>query len=138
GTLFHATYVDSNWTFEKRVIKDVFTSKSLCLLFRIQTITDVTTSLSERYLKIEKILSAIPLGTASAESTANGKKGNPALGGYDCVLWTGDALRALSKEGLIDLQGQSVDSVMDLARSLAGPEDAKSMVGKDFGGLTIM
>ncbi|KAH8650642.1 hypothetical protein BGZ60DRAFT_389022, partial [Tricladium varicosporioides] len=138
GTLFHATYVDSNWVFEKRVIKDVFTSKSLCLLFRIQTITDVTTSLSERYLKIEKVLSAIPLGTASAESIASGKKGNPALGGYDCVLWTGDALRALSKEGLIDLQGQSVDSVMDLARSLAGPEDAKSMVGKDFGGLTIM
>lgn len=34
------------------------------------------------------------------------KRGNPVLGDYDCVIWTGDALRALSKEGLIDLRGK--------------------------------
>ena len=30
------------------------------------------------------------------------------------------------------------DAVMAEARALAGPEDAKTMVGKDFGGLTVI
>jgi len=30
------------------------------------------------------------------------------------------------------------DAVMAEARALAGPEDAKAMVGKDFGGLTVI
>jgi hypothetical protein len=38
------------------------------------------------------------------------RAGNPVLDGYDCVIWTGDAMRALIKEGLIDLQGQDVGS----------------------------
>ncbi|KAF4630439.1 hypothetical protein G7Y89_g7702 [Cudoniella acicularis] len=140
GTLFHATYVESRWILEKRAIKDVSTSKTLVLLYRIQTIDGNTNNLSEQYLKFQEVLEKVPMGKAAreAESGQVSKEGNPALGGYDCVIWTGDALTALSREGLIDLRGRSVDEVMAEARSLAGPEDARSMVGKDFGGLMIM
>ncbi|TVY91243.1 hypothetical protein LAWI1_G006852 [Lachnellula willkommii] len=134
GTLFHATYINSSWALEKRSVKDVSTSSSLVLLYRVATI-----DLEHDFNKINHILEQVPVGKEKREK-ALGKKtqGNPKLGGYDCVIWTGDALRALSNEGMIDLGGKDADAVMAEARALAGPKDAKTMVGKDFGGLTVI
>ncbi|TVY25653.1 hypothetical protein LHYA1_G004638 [Lachnellula hyalina] len=134
GTLFHATYINSNWVLERRPVKDVSTSSSLVLLYRVATI-----DLEQDFNKISSVLEQIPLGKEKREKGLGKKtQGNPKLGGYDCVIWTGDALRALSDEGLIDLGGKDADAVMAEARALAGPEDAKAMVGKDFGGLTVI
>lgn len=41
-----------------------------------------------------------------------GRKGNPALGGYDCVIWTADAIKALAREGFVDLRGRSVGKLL--------------------------
>ncbi|TVY47487.1 hypothetical protein LOCC1_G002257 [Lachnellula occidentalis] len=134
GTLFHATYIDSSWTLERRSVKDVSTSSSLVLLYRVATL-----DFERDFTKFNNALEQVPVGKEKREEGLGKKtQGNPKLGGYDCVIWTGDALRALSNEGLIDLGGKDADAVMAEARALAGPEDARTMVGKDFGGLTVI
>jgi len=139
GTLFHATYVDGTWILETRPIKDVSTSTSLVLLYRVATIDPRIHALEEEFAKINEVLGRVPLGKEARErQLGRTTQGNPMLGGYDCVIWTGDALRALSNEGLIDLGGRDAEAVMAEARALAGPEDARTMVGKDFGGLTVI
>ncbi|TVY65767.1 hypothetical protein LSUE1_G008799 [Lachnellula suecica] len=138
GTLFHATYYESKWVLERRPIKDVSTSTSLVLLYLVATIDPSKHRLDEQFHKINKILEAVPMGKEAREKEfGEVKRGNPVLDGYDCVIWTGDAMRALSKEGLIDLGGRDADDIMSKARALAGPEDARTMVGKDFGGLNV-
>lgn len=47
------------------------------------------------------MLDEVPLGLAEGEE----KRGNPELGGYDCVIWTRDALRKLVEEGVVVLRG---------------------------------
>ncbi|RDL38782.1 uncharacterized protein BP5553_03122 [Venustampulla echinocandica] len=137
GILVHAIYVDSKWGLEKRVTKDISSAKSLVLLYRIHTFDDSTASnVDKQFCDIEQVLERVPMGSEVREN--KGKKGNPALGGYDCVIWTGDAIRALAREGFVDLRGRSVEQIMDESRSLAGPQDAKTMVGKDFGGLKVV
>ncbi|EHK96056.1 hypothetical protein M7I_8277 [Glarea lozoyensis 74030] len=140
GILFHATYIDSKWVLEQRDIRDVSASKSLVLLYHLHTISAPSDEqLFNSYEKMQKVVQNVPMGRKAREDAyGETRAGNPELDGYDCVIWTGDAMRALIKEGLIDLQGRDVEEVMAEARSLAGPEDAKTMVGVDFGGLKIM
>ena len=57
------------------------------------------------------MLESIPLGKEARERVFGEKtRGNPVLGDYDCVIWTGDALRALEREGLVDLKGRDAGS----------------------------
>ncbi|CAG8953940.1 hypothetical protein HYFRA_00010901 [Hymenoscyphus fraxineus] len=112
GTLFHAIWKekDSAWVLEKRIIKDISTSQSLVLLYKIQSIDpNSTANLVDLFNRIQGVLESVPMGRAERKlAYGYSPKGNPVLGGYDCVIWTGDALRALGAEGLIDLRGCDV------------------------------
>jgi len=138
GTLFHASYVDSTWSLDQRAVRDVSTSQSLVLLYRLGTLDPSIAPISAQFSRIREILEAVPLGKEARERELGPKKGNAVLGGYDCVIWTSDAVAALVREGVVDFGGRSVDEVIAEARSLAGPADAKSMVGVDFGGLKVV
>ncbi|PMD17110.1 hypothetical protein NA56DRAFT_579241, partial [Hyaloscypha hepaticicola] len=138
GTLFHASYVNSTWYLDQRAVRDVSTSQSLVLLYRLGTLDPSIAPISAQFSRIREILEAVPLGKEARERELGPKKGNEVLGGYDCVIWTSDAVAALVREGVIDFGGRSVDEVIAEARSLAGPADAKSMVGVDFGGLKVV
>jgi hypothetical protein len=60
------------------------------------------------------VLDSVPLGKENRERELGPKHGNPALGGYDCVVWTVDALAALDKAGLIDLGGKTAGKLTSL------------------------
>jgi len=137
GTLFHASYADSTWTLDQRAVRDVSTSQSLVLLYRLGTLDPSIAPIDEQFTRIREILEKVPLGKEAREKELGPKKGNEVLGGYDCVIWTADAVAALVREGVVDFEGRSVDEVIAEARVLAGPADAKTMVGVDFGGLRV-
>ncbi|KAE8445997.1 hypothetical protein EG329_012636 [Mollisiaceae sp. DMI_Dod_QoI] len=150
GTLFHASYTSvepsdpslpAEWVLDQRVVKDVSTSHSLVLLYRIGTLDSTHSSVEEKFQAIRRVLENVPLGRANRERKVGPLKegeGNQVLDGYDCVIWTRDALAALAEAGLVDLNGNSVDTIMTKSRALAGPEDAKTMVGVDFGGFRVV
>lgn len=70
-----------------------------------------TIDLEHDFNKINHVLEQVPLGKEKREKGLGKKtQGNPKLGGYNCVIWTGDALRALSNAGLIDLGGKDAGS----------------------------
>jgi hypothetical protein len=137
GTLFHAAYTDSHWNLDQRAVRDVSTSQSLVLLYRLGTLDPTLAPISAQFSRIRDILDAVPLGKEAREKELGPKKGNEVLGGYDCIIWTTDAVAALVREGVVDFGGRTVDEVIAEARSLAGPPDAKTMVGVDFGGLKV-
>ena len=77
--------------------------------------------IEQEFIKINNVLEQIPLGKEAREKEL-GKttRGNPNLGCYDCVIWTGDALRALSNEGLIDLGGKDAGLFSNVIKPIAG------------------
>ncbi|KAG4427997.1 hypothetical protein IFR05_016518 [Cadophora sp. M221] len=155
GTLLHASYAapakapngaPSTWFLEERPVSDVSSSTKLVLLFRIGTLDPNSElgSIEEQCNKIRSVLDDVPLGRMQRESQlgplAEGE-GNPVLDGYDCVIWTIDAMNALARAKIISmakLDCRDGAHVMAKAREKAGPPDAKSMVGVDFGGLTVI
>ncbi|KUJ09684.1 uncharacterized protein LY89DRAFT_675850 [Mollisia scopiformis] len=150
GTLFHASYASPDpsrpslppkWLLEQRVVKDVSTSQSLVLLYRIGTLDSTTTSIDAQFQAIRHVLETVPLGRENREQKVGPLKegeGNSVLDGYDCVIWTRDAVAALAAAGLIVLEeGKSVETVMAESRAMAGPADARTMVGVDFGGFRV-
>jgi hypothetical protein len=70
--------------------------------------------------QVHKVLDSVPLGKENRERELGPKKGNPALGGYDCVVWTVDAMAALEKAGLIDLGDKTAGKLTDLYSSILG------------------
>jgi hypothetical protein len=108
GTLFHASYVDSTWNLDQRAVRDVSTSQSLVLLYRLGTLDPSIAPISAQFSRIREILEAVPLGKEARERELGPKKGNEVLGGYDCVIWTSDAVAALVREGVVDFGGRSV------------------------------
>jgi hypothetical protein len=70
------------------------------------------------------VLDSVPLGKENRERELGPKQGNPALGGYDCVVWTVDALAALDKAGLINLGGKTAGKLTTLFffRSSGAPQ----------------
>lgn len=172
GTLFHASYAPlasdptiSTWTMEQRTVGDVTSSASLVLLFRLGTIDSGVIPVEEQLARVSEVLGRIPLGRKEREAEIGPLKlgeGNPVLAGYDCIIWTKDAMTVLAKEGLVDLHGlssgtwssggifihriegvvqkanaENTDVMMAKVRAMAGPPDAKSMVGVDFGGFKV-
>lgn len=68
-----------------------------------------TACLEETYKQMQAVFNKVPMGReARKREYGDCPRGNPKLGDYDCIIWTGDALRALIREGLIDLQGRDV------------------------------
>jgi len=77
-------------------------------------------------------------------------------GGFSCVPWTENALRALEDNRVIHVAKEISKSTLHIicgehsmltvvagaivkeARAQAGPEDARLMVGKDFGGMRVV
>ena len=55
---------------------------------------------------IRNALKEVPIGKENRERVLGGLKegeGNPDLEGYDCVIWTIDAMRKLDERGIIHL-----------------------------------
>jgi len=129
------------WLLEQRAVRDVSTSQSLVLLYRLGTLAETNKSMDEQFSRITTILESIPLGKENRERELGPLKkgqGNAVLHGYDCVIWTSDAVKRLVEEGVLDFDGRDSDDVIAEARALAGPPDAKSMVGVDFGGFKVV
>jgi hypothetical protein len=111
GTLFHASYTDSVWILDQRAVKDVSTSQSLVLLYRIGTLDPSLAPIEHQFDRIREVLEKVPLGKEAREKELGPKKGNEVLGGYDCVIWTCDAITALVKAGMIDFGARSVGMI---------------------------
>lgn len=119
GTLFHASYtspepsnlnIDSEWILEQRTVRDVSSAHSLVLLYRIGTLDCSHRSINSQIQSIRRVLEAVPLGRANRERKLGPLKegeGNKVLAGYDCVIWTRDAVAALADAKLINLSGKS-------------------------------
>lgn len=138
GTLFHANYVQNEWNVERRSVKNVSTSQSLVLLYRLGTLDSSKASIEEQFDRIREVLERVPLGKEAREKELGSIKGNEVLGGYDCVIWTYDATTALVKAGIIDFGERSIEEIIAEARALAGPADARAAVGVDFGGVRVV
>jgi hypothetical protein len=78
------------------------------LLYRLGTLDPSIAPISAQFSRIREILEAVPLGKEARERELGPKKGNVVLGGYDCVIWTSDAVAALVREGVVDFGGRSV------------------------------
>ncbi len=202
-------------------MRNISTSPTLVLLYRLGTLDTNATPLDEQLSRIQTVLESVPLGRENRERRL-GKlregEGNPVLEGYDCIIWVNDAMAALESAGLVDWKERCVgkllqsftrkvisksglafngrcfdvsqlckacsrhlgpclshafscpfllvllrslrhnkdllrlplkraskvansdvtDQISAEARALAGPPDAKSMVGVDFGGIKVV
>ncbi|RDW92341.1 hypothetical protein BP5796_01735 [Coleophoma crateriformis] len=128
GTLFHSVYANKTWSFERREVRNLAASKKLVLMYCISTLPCGVGADT-----VERVLQGIKLEHRGREG------GNASLGGYSCVLWSFDALQALVENGLISLPpGTGVGNILQHAREMAGPDDARTMVGQDFGGVRVM
>ncbi|KAG4422607.1 hypothetical protein IFR04_004228 [Cadophora malorum] len=154
GTLLHASYAPppdapqspATWFLEERPVNDVSTATTLVLLFRIGTLDPNSElgSIEEQCRHIRSVLDDVPLGRQNRESQLGplaAGQGNPVLDGYDCVIWTIDAMDALARANIISFERLKCTDgaqVMAKARVQAGPADARTMVGQDFGGLRVI
>ncbi|KAK6582856.1 hypothetical protein PZA11_005264 [Diplocarpon coronariae] len=152
GTLFHAAFTSPEglqtsprrWVEEVRPVRDVTSSDSLVLLYRISTLDPNRGSIESQCDLIRNVLSRVPLGRQNRERILGplaGGEGNPALENYDCIIWTTDAMTALADAGIVsfaNLGFENAARVMAAARKIAGPEDARAAVGVDFGGLRVV
>jgi len=93
------------------LVADCSESKSLVLLYRIATVDG---DFKAKFEKIEAILEGVPLGKREGVKA----RGNPELDGYDCIIWTGDALKALVEKGVIDVGNMSIGSSHSVLRHL--------------------
>ncbi|KAL3418801.1 hypothetical protein PVAG01_09022 [Phlyctema vagabunda] len=127
GTLFHAVFSSASgtWSYERRDVSDITTSKTLVLMYAISILGHGVDA-----DRIEEILMRIDFDAA-------GREGNKELNGYSCVLWTSDALSALLSKSAITTD-REVEQMLQEARASAGPDDARTMVGKDLGPLRIV
>jgi hypothetical protein len=113
GTLFHAVYENETWRVERKTVENIDNSKNLVLLWRISSVPPRSMP------RVDAVLQRVPFhaangdsynGSSSSSSRAAGQrlsrhieKGLPLLGGYSCILWTEEALRALERDGIIQV-----------------------------------
>ncbi|CAL3972046.1 unnamed protein product [Diplocarpon coronariae] len=97
GTLFHAAFTSPEglqtsprrWVEEVRPVRDVTSSDSLVLLYRISTLDPNRGSIESQCDLIRNVLSRVPLGRQNRERILGplaGGEGNPALENYDCII----------------------------------------------------
>lgn len=104
GTLFHAVFANSIWGLERRLVSSIGKSKSLVLMWRVAAVNALF-SMDQ----IENILQQVPC--RADHNTDNEEEGradfilseNAEKGGFSCVPWTENALRALRDEGIINV-----------------------------------
>lgn len=131
--MFHASYAGPDgapesmpkfWQLEQKSSSDVSSAKSLVLLYKIFTLDPARGSLESQREEICSIIRRVPLGRQNREAQigplAEGE-GNPVLDGYDCVIWTIDAIDALAKAGILSLSemGFKTGGETQQARTLA-------------------
>ena len=90
-------------------MNDVSTATTLVLLFRIGSLDPNSElgSIEEQCRQIRSVLDDVPLGRQNRESQLGplaAGQGNPVLDGYDCVIWTIDAMDALARAKLISFE----------------------------------
>jgi hypothetical protein len=151
GTLIHAIWTvcknkmgpglpeSGIWSVEKRRVCNIQQSKTLVLLFRIGELPSTPLDFSQSLEKALEEISRWPLQTTPERMA---KKGNPALGGYSCIIWLEDIFYLLCNQ--LDHRtfhisrgknwDRKIERVMDTARDMAGPADARTMVGKHVPG----
>ncbi len=110
GTLFHAVFANKTWGLERREVTNIVKSKSLVLMWRVGA---VRSHFSVDFM--ERILQKVPCRAADQnadndndddddEGTAGLHfRGNPDMGGFSCIPWTENALRALRDVGIVDV-----------------------------------
>lgn len=90
-----------SWSFRERFSRNPAGVKSLLYA---QKIGDIDPHSHDNVLdRIREALREVPLGKGSREATLGRLKideGNPDLEGYDCVIWTVDALAKLDELGI--------------------------------------
>lgn len=104
GTLFHAVFANKKWGLERREVTNITSSKSLVLMWRVGPVKDHYPMDS-----IERILRKVP---CRADKNADNEEesrtdlvltGDPEMGGFSCIPWTENALRALRDMGIIEV-----------------------------------
>lgn len=145
GTLIHAVWSDEtkSWGCERREIKNLAKARSLTLMYCLGSMpayfnTNGGIDPDLWFGEVEKVLLGVdtnPLAIRSDDLVT--RLGNPKLGGYSCIVWSIDAVAALAEKGLISLRSSAERALMK-ARLIAGPEDGKSMAGKDHGPLRVI
>lgn len=95
----------------------------------------------EWFTQIEEICKGVDLDPSRPREEGDDvlrRLGNPLLGGYSCLVWSVDVVRALEAGGLVDLKGKEAEGLLMEARLLAGPEDGTSTVGKEHGAVRVV
>ncbi|CZT08188.1 hypothetical protein WAI453_002207 [Rhynchosporium graminicola] len=118
------------WSFRERRSRNPAGAESL---FYAQKIGNIAPSLHDKVLdKIRKALTDVPIGKENREAKLGklGKgEGNLDLDGYDCVIWTIDAMRKLSKEGIIKID-EDAAVLMAEARISAWPGPIEELIAQ--------
>ncbi|KAK0109713.1 hypothetical protein ONS95_002393 [Cadophora gregata] len=118
------------WSFREVTSRNPRTVKSLLYAQQIGKINP--SSHDEDLNKIREALKEVPVGRENRERTL-GKlsqgEGNPDLEGFDCVVWTVDALRKLQERGIIILD-QEPGVLMVEARRSAWPGDIAELIAQ--------
>ncbi|PVH88798.1 hypothetical protein DL98DRAFT_648137 [Cadophora sp. DSE1049] len=118
------------WSFRERTSRNPGAAKSLLYVQKIGSIDPC--SHSEELDKIREALKDVPIGRENRERVL-GKlsegEGNPNLEGYDCVIWTVDALKNLHERGII-LLGKDPAVLMAEARKSAWPGDITELIAQ--------
>lgn len=99
---------------DERAVKDVTSSQTLVLLYRICTFSDSSSySVDDQYAAVRAILETIPLGRDNREAQLGAlapEQGNPVLAGYDCIIWVVDALQTLAEAGIFRVEDLNMQS----------------------------
>lgn len=104
--MIHAVYEDKAWHVESKPVKNIGRSKNIVLLWKISRIQPCAMS------RVAEVVNNVPFHVESGDSDSEAskrlsvhiKKGLPLLGGYSCILWTEEALRALKRSGIIQME----------------------------------
>lgn len=118
------------WSFRERTSRNPGAAKSLFYAQEIGSIDPC--SHGEELDKIRESLKEVPIGKEDRErllGQLSKGEGNPNLEGYDCVIWTVDALRKLREKGIIYLD-QDPAVFMAEAKQSAWPGDIDELIAQ--------
>ncbi|KAH7336309.1 hypothetical protein BKA65DRAFT_31641 [Rhexocercosporidium sp. MPI-PUGE-AT-0058] len=145
GTLFHVEYDTASssskpkfvehvrsgkWSFRERPSRDPAGAESLLYVQKIGEIDPCRHG--EVLDAIRDALRDVPVGRENRERVLGRLgvgEGNVVLDGYDCVVWTVDALRELNERGLVRL-GRDPTVFMGEARKAAWPGDIADLISQ--------